>query len=344
MPRTHLGSVRKFYAEAFTSIGHFAMAPIENTIPTRSMQRRYGSDTACLSSCCWACCCPIMLSCVIAGEVVTLTLALISVLALAAASPVVYATAASMDACGDNAGLIHFGGPIRAEQVNLAERGELPRMQEPLPVYRPDRIDDDELPLQAVRANRPILAAPLPADKIRRYYYENMIVQARLCIQKGWWTVQNIVDQDAEIMLTLPALVIIQALENSLNSEDFVLEDGSVLKIYTTPPQLGKLIEPMAEAKKSMKGLSDNQLELLRQKCFKTNSENEFEIIPELAQYETDEMKNLVSLINSTATKVTQALEFGHYMPAVFDKIKLDCVTAEVYVEGYESAGSGYSV
>lgn len=156
------------------------------------------------------------------------------------------------------------------------------------------------------------------AEDIRETFYQEMLAQALLAVQKGLLTKEDFEDQDAAIYLILPALTVLQAVRLSQASNGIRLLNNKSVTLANCPQEEGfpDLIRSLLVIKDNYLRLSDERLDEVREVLVREKQENQDE-----EKVVSPEVTALAAMINSLATRLSQRRVFQDTVTHVVDRV-----------------------
>lgn len=155
-----------------------------------------------------------------------------------------------------------------------------------------------------------LIKAPVPVrkfdetgitpDLIRKTFYNEMVNQALVAVVNGWITYDDLESQEAYIYLALPALTILEAVNQSKNVSGIRLLQDKLLTQKNCPQQEGfaQLFTPILLKKNDITVVSEDELLLIKQLCLAKNTEIKGNI--------TKRLTECAAVVNDIASQITQ--------------------------------------
>lgn len=145
---------------------------------------------------------------------------------------------------------------------------------------------------------------------IRTTFYNEMVTQAVLATEEKWLllSVEDLVDQEGHIFWALPALTLLEAIQQSQRSNGIRLLDDKVVNNNNCPQveNFPLLVKTLLELKKNIKPLTEQEMFVIKHKI-----SCERELPPELqAIAEKDSVKAVINAIKGMAIEISRKRVF----------------------------------
>jgi hypothetical protein len=154
-------------------------------------------------------------------------------------------------------------------------------------------------------------------DLIRTTFYNEMLTQGLLAIEKGWLTVEDFQEEDPKVYLTLPAITILEALDQSKQCEGIRLLNNKMVTADSCPKteKFPELVGLMLQSKQGMKGLSSEQMLAIKHLV-----SSESDLPEDLKPLQTHELMLRVSAIKNMAIEITRRRVFHEMVTLVMQR------------------------
>lgn len=151
---------------------------------------------------------------------------------------------------------------------------------------------------------------------IRETFYNEMVIQTLLAVQNEWLTIDDLEEEEPQVYLALPALTILEAIQQSQQCDGIRLLNGKVVNAHNCPnaenfPVLVKLI---LSVKDKIAAMNDEQLNVVKHMvaCDK-------ELPDALKKIKTPELMATVAVIKDMAIEITRRQVFHNMIATVLE-------------------------
>jgi len=156
-------------------------------------------------------------------------------------------------------------------------------------------------------------------DLIRKSFYNEMLMQALLAVDKGWISRQDLVEEEPKIYMSLPALTIIEAIQQSQHCANGIrLLDDKAVTLHSCPQEenFPMLVQAILAAKNKISAMSENQLMAVKHLLA-----SERELPEELADLKTSELMATVGVINNMSIEISRSRVFHQMIGTVMENL-----------------------
>lgn len=153
-------------------------------------------------------------------------------------------------------------------------------------------------------------------ELIRATFYNEMVTQTFLAVQNAWLLRQDLIDQDPQVYIALPALTILEAVKQSRQCDGIRLLNGKELNKNNCPQteNFPELVAFILAVKKSTEGMSDQDIEAVKQiaACDK-------ELPDDLQRLKTRSLMESVGIIKNMSIEISRKKVFNEMIVRVLE-------------------------
>lgn len=174
-------------------------------------------------------------------------------------------------------------------------------------------INPTQFLLEAIGQVKPVLhniesdITEITPDLIRQTFYNEMVTQTLFALHKEWLTLDELEEKSGRIFLVMPALTLLEAIQQSLHYEGIRLLNNKILTLQNCPPveNFPAFTKLLLSIKEKINVLSANQLDVVKHVL-----SSEKDLPNDLQASKTPELMQLVAVINDVSIEISRAKYF----------------------------------
>ena len=154
-------------------------------------------------------------------------------------------------------------------------------------------------------------------ELIRTTFYNEMLTQGLLAVEKGWLTLNDLQEEDPKVYLILPAITILEALDQSKLCEGIRLLQNKMVTADNCPEAEGfpLLVDLILRSKQKLQGMASEQMPAIKHLVSSENS-----LPADLQPLQTHELMLCVSDIKDMSIEITRRRVFHEMVSRVIHR------------------------